>query len=321
VRIVPRPFILPLSLLLTFLFSTPSASGWGCKGHQIVALIAENHLNSPARTIALQILAASPIDPKLPSYCGATTDPLADASTWADDVRQARPDTASWHFIDIPRGAPEKDVAKYCPPDTGCVVTALADQLRILRDAASSPRARADALRFVIHFVGDIHQPLHTDTNNDLGGNCVPVSFLGRTPAASGPDRGVFIPNLHEVWDVEIIERLTGGESPRQVAEELERKFSAKAPAWESQPTDFSAWAWESHALAESTAYGRLPRRIAIQVPRPTTSCADDPIRVGMPQLDESLGDDYQNAAAPVVQEQLAKAGTRLAALLNSLLP
>ncbi|MGA2511269.1 MAG: S1/P1 nuclease [Candidatus Acidiferrales bacterium] len=310
------------ALLIGFavLAAVPSAWGWGCKGHQIVALIAEQHMTAHARDATLQILAASPIDPSLARYCQPIVpDPFADSSTWADDERKVKPDTGPWHFVDIPRSARESDIAKYCPPVTGCVTSALADEVRILRDPKAAPQARADALRFLIHFVGDIHQPLHSTTNNDLGGNCVPVAFFDRAPVESKPLSGVFYPNLHEVWDVEIVEHFSPGEPASQVAKKLDQKFSAKESAWESQPADFPAWAWESHQLAESTVYGRLPHAIPIQTPRSITSCADDASRAAMSQLDEKLGDDYQNAAAPVAQEQLAKAGVRLAALLNSI--
>ena len=324
---------------MSSLAAVQPAHAWGCKGHQAVALIAEAHLTPHARETALSILNAVPIDPTLPRYCGASgLDPFADASTWPDDIRKLRPDTPPWHFIDIPRGAPTSDITKYCLPQEGCVTSALTEQVRVLRDPNSSAQAKADALRFIIHFVGDIHQPLHASTNNDLGGNCVPVTFFGQAPqegppgrrlvepggsVQSNPGSGVFNPNLHEVWDVEIIERFSSGESSQNLAKELDRKFSARMRAWQSRPADFSAWAWESHELAEKVAYGELPHRIPIAAPRPIASCADLSAteRAGLLQLRENLADDYENAAAPVVQEQLAKAGARLASLINSIWP
>jgi hypothetical protein len=309
-------FIRVLLFVGVALTAVQPASGWGCKGHQIVALLAENHLTPRARAMVSDILAADPISPTLSRYCKQTgLDAFADSSTWADDERGVRPDTAPWHFIDIPRGAREGNVSKYCSPATGCVTSALAAQMRVLRDPKASAQARGDALRFVIHFVGDVHQPLHASTNNDLGGNCVPVSFFGRSPTESRPGSGIFDPNLHEVWDVEIIERFSAGESPAQVAKELDQKFQAREVAWQSAPPDFAAWAWESHQLAENTAYGKLPHRIPIETPRAVTGCAAG----NNAAIDESLGADYQSTAAPVVQEQLAKAGIRLAALLNSI--
>jgi hypothetical protein len=306
-----------LLVAAAILITVPTAWGWGCKGHQVVASIAENHLTPRTRAMVSDILAADPISPTLSRYCKQTgLDAFADSSTWADDEREVRPDTAPWHFIDIPRSARESDVAKYCPPATGCVTSVLAAQLRVLRDPKASAQARGDALRFVIHFVGDIHQPLHASTNNDLGGNCVPVSFFGRSPAPSRPGSATFDPNLHEVWDVEIIERFSPGESPAQVAKELDQKFRTRESSWQS-PTDFVAWAWESHQLADSTAYGKLPRSIPIETPRPVTSCAASDNAA----VDEHLDAAYQSASAPAVQEQLVKAGIRLSALLNSIWP
>jgi S1/P1 Nuclease len=308
---------------LVVLATVPTVWGWGCKGHEIVALIAEAHLTPRARAMAFKILAGSPISATLSRYCKEPgLDAFVDSSTWADDERTVLPDTAPWHFIDIPRGARESSINEYCPPATGCVTTALADQLAILRNRNATAQAHADALRFIIHFVGDIHQPLHDTTNDDRGGNCVPVAFFDRAPHETNPTDENYNPNLHEVWDVEIIERFMNGQTPQQAADELEEMFHAQMPAWRSQSANFKSWAWESHQLAESTTYGRLPTKIAIETPRPVESCADDDhISARMLRLNENLGSEYQDAAAPVVREQLAKAGIRLAALLNSIWP
>ena len=305
-------------LALATLAAVPSAGAWGCKGHEVVALIAERHLSDRAQQMVVNLLATRSSDPPLAHTCPETGDRFVDASTWADDIRRVRPETGPWHFIDVPRGAPKSNLSQYCPP-SGCITSALADELQILRDPSLAPATRADALRFAIHFVGDIHQPLHASTNNDLGGNCVPVTFFGHTPAPSGPQSTLFIPNLHEVWDTEIIERLSAGQSAWDLAQELERKFSGPISAWRAKPTDFAAWAWESHELAEKIVYGRLPHLLPIETPRRMTKCPLGGDR-GPFEL-ENLGDDYQAAASAVIEEQLAKAGARLAALLNSLWP
>jgi hypothetical protein len=330
----PRRFVCIFFLAFGFLVATPSAWAWGCEGHQIVALIAEKHLNPRAAKMSRQILVESPIDAALSRYCKQTgLDPFVDSSTWADDERSVKPDTGPWHFIDIPRGAPKGDLAQYCPPSTGCVLSALAAQVRILRDSTATAQARADALRFVIHLVGDIHQPLHDTTNDDMGGNCVPVTFFDRAPQEKNLQRESYSPNLHAVWDEGIIERFAPPQdaqapTPQQIADEIseadkiDADFHTRMSSWQSQPSDFAAWAWESHELAEEVAYGRLPQKIAIEPPRMVQSCADDDhISTRMLHLDERLADDYENATAPVVQEQLAKAGARLAALLNSIWP
>ena len=213
-------------------------------------------------------------------------------------------------------------LAKYCPPSTGCVTSAIADELAVLRNPKATPQEKADALRYLIHFVGDLHQPLHTTTNNDLGGNCVPVAFDGRAPEETNAESETYRPNLHGVWDTDIIEHFTRGETPEQVAEELENKFKAQIAAWKSEPVDLTAWVWESHRIAEDTVYGRLPVKVPVETPRDVHSCADDDhISARMLKLHEQLGDAYATAAEAAIQEQLAKAGVRLADVLNSLWP
>jgi hypothetical protein len=317
-------FTVPILGAISIAFAcAPNARAWGCQGHQAVAYIAEAHLNRRARATALGILSAAPIDPSLPRYCQPrATDPFADASTWADDIRRVRPQTAPWHFIDIPRGAHRGSLARYCPPATGCVVSALEDEVRTLKNPRASAKDRAGALRFLIHVVADMHQPLHDVTNNDLGGNCVPVEFFGEQPQEMNVEHDYFRPNLHGVWDVGIIDQFDHGESSQQLARDLDRKYRTRIAAWEKQPIDFDAWVWESHALAGSVAYGKLPHAIPVEAPVPVSSCADDHhVSERILRYHEDLGASYEAAAAPVVQLQLAKAGARLAAVLDALWP
>ena len=307
-----------------FLFAivglAPSARGWGCTGHQVVAVIAEEHLSPHARDMVAQILAAGPIDPALRRFCGANTlDAFADSSTWADDQRSIQPDTAGWHFIDIPRGVAKGDIAPYCPPSTSCITRAIDDQMAILRNINASAQARADALRYIIHFFGDLHQPLHATSNNDLGGNCVPVSFFGAAPQERNVTKESYAPNLHGIWDTDILERFAGGQTPQQFADEMSVKFKGQIPAWLRERVDVVSWAWESHQLAEDSVYGALPRKVAIETPVEVKACSDDQhISTRMLNLHEQIGADYQAVAEGVIQEQLTKAGIRLAAALNA---
>jgi len=330
----PRRFAVVCFVVFGFFAAAPATRAWGCEGHQIVARIAENHLNPHAAKMSRQILAESPIDPALSRYCKQPgLDAFIDSSTWADDIRSSRPDTGNWHFIDIPRGVSQGDWRTYCPPATSCVVAALAAQVQILRDPTAAAAARADALRYIIHFVGDIHQPLHDTTNNDMGGNCIPVSFFGQAPMETNLERESYSPNLHGVWDTGLIAHFAPPQdapapTPQQVADELaeadkiDGAYRAQMPSWQVHPTDFAAWAWEGHALAEKYAYGRLPNKVAIEKPRPIESCADDDhVSMRLLRFGEQLGDPYENATAPVVRQQLATAGARLAALLNSIWP
>jgi hypothetical protein len=306
-----------------FLFAPSSAWAWGCEGHQVVALIAERNLTPHALAMVKQILRDGPIDPSLSRYCKeGGSDPMADASTWPDDIRTLRPETAPWHYIDIPRGTSHQDMAKFCPLPESCVTQAISDQLAILRSPEINPQKRADALRFLIHFVGDLHQPLHATTNNDQGGNCVPVAFFDVLPQLRNPETESYAPNLHGVWDVNILARMTTGKTPEQVASELEESLQSKIARWKKASADVNGWAWESYQLARKKAYGKLPVRVLLETPQSITSCADDNhVSARLLKLNERLERQYQDAAAPVVQQQIAKSGARLALLLNQLWP
>jgi hypothetical protein len=308
--------------MFAFLLGCSPVFAWGCKGHQIVALIAENLLNPKTRMMVQEILDAAPIDPALSRYCGPSgLDAFADSSTWADDERSIRPETAPWHYLDIPRGAAKAPVSKFCAAG-GCITSAIEAQLAILRDLKASARARGDALRFLIHFVGDLHQPLHLISNNDRGGNCVPVAFFDLEPTQTNPQKEDYRPNLHSVWDTDIVERLSQGQTPQQAADGLEIKLRAQSIDWQSKSIDLDSWAWGNHDIAEQTAYGKLSTKIAIEPPRPVASCADDNhISARMLALHEKVDESYQAAAEPVVQQQLVKAGIRLAMLLNNYRP
>lgn len=314
------------SCIVLFLVSTvlaPPASAWGCKGHYITALIAEKHLNPHARAMVAKILEAGPIDSKLPRYCSETVvDAFADASTWADDERSVNAATAGWHFIDIPLGVHTGDLSSYCPSATGCITKAIANQLALLRELTTPAEARADALRYVVHFIGDIHQPLHTTSNNDLGGNCVPITFFGHAPAETNAKTESFRPNLHAIWDTDLIVQFSADRTPQQLADDLDSQFKDQISSWQSGSLDPNVWAWEIHEVAERAVYGFLPVKIATEPAREVATCADDEhISMRMLNLKESVAEDYQKTVTPVIQEQLSKAGIRLAAILNALWP
>src|SRR3981189_984863 len=325
-RAAPRggriiPFFLFLAAVM-FLFAPSSVWAWGCEGHQVVALIAERNLTPHALAMVMQILRDGPIDPSLSRYCKeGGTDPMADASTWPDDIRTLRPETPPWHYIDIPRGTSHQDIAKFCPLPESCVTQAITDQLAILRSQNIDPQKKADALRFLIHFVGDLHQPMHATSNNDQGGNCVPVAFFDALPQLRNPDTESYAPNLHGVWDTNILERMTTGKTSEQVASELEESFRSQITRWKKASPDVNGWAWESYRLAQK-AYGKLPVHIPVESPQLVKSCADDNhISTRMLKLNERLEQPYQDVAAPIVQRRIAQAGARLALLLNQLWP
>jgi hypothetical protein len=244
------------------------AHAWGSEGHRIIAEIAEQYLEPGAARQVRELLALD----------NATT--LAEVSTWADEIRRQRRDTASWHFVDIPLEAPAYDAARDCPRGA-CVVAQIDRFVGELRDRRLPPRQRLEALKFVVHFVGDVHQPLHTADNDDRGGNEVRVQFDGRAT------------NLHAVWDRQILAPAVGGDE-RSYALRLARTITpAEIAAWRGGSS--AEWATESHSVAQRVIYGELQHRGTLQA-------------------------SYGQAALPVVNQQLERAGVRLAAVLNAVL-
>jgi hypothetical protein len=303
------------------LLSPVRAWPWGCEGHQAIAMIAEKHMTAHALAKSNQLLRTQPIDPTLPRFCSAQgLDLMADSSTWADDLRRVRPEAGPWHYIDIPRDAPRSAMAASCPASTGCVTSALAHQIELLRSASTDPRVRADALRFVIHLVGDLHQPLHCVSNNDMGGNCVPIDFFGNAPVEKNLQYETYAPNLHGIWDFSIIQRIKGPAALAQWAAALDQKFRSQDDAWEKAGVNVDDWAWESHELADAVVYAKLPVAIPVERPVPVKGCGDDNhISTRMLDLHEQVWQPYVNAVAPAIDEQIAKAGVRLAMVLNQI--
>lgn len=311
-----RPNVLKLAVLtvLAWPFLAGSALAWGCKGHQTVALIAEKHLTLEARQYLDKLLTENPVDPQLKRYCGNFSGSLlADSSTWPDDIRNVE-HNGPWHYIDIPRGAARAPLASFCG-ESGCVTQAIAEQLAILKDAHADPHKRADAVRYLVHFVGDLHMPLHASTNNDEGGNCVPVRYFRRKPRERNHS---YVPNLHALWDTAIVERDMEGADPVEYAEFLEEFFKDELSNWQKSGIHVEDWAWESHDLAETSVYGELVPKDPVEAPVAVRACTDDN-NVGERLLNLHFVADahYQEVAAPVVEKRIAQAGIRLALLLN----
>jgi len=300
--------------LLVLLFWPTAAQAWGCKGHQTVALIAEKHLTPEARQWVLKLLSENPIDPKLSRYCGgASRDLMADASTWADDVRGERKN-GPWHYIDIPRGSKRGPLEPFCGQE-GCVTRAISEQLAILKDPKADAVKRAEALRYIIHFVGDLHQPLHTVTNADEGGNCVPVKYFRRGPHEHNHS---FSPNLHSIWDTAILERDAEGADPAEYAETLDAQFAADIEGWQKAGIHVDEWVWEGYDFAENVVYGDLTPKVAIEPNVVLHSCSDDN-NIGERLLHQNItaGEAYQEKAASVTEKRIAEGGVRLAMILN----
>ena len=118
---------------------------------------------------------------------------LAEVSTWADQIRVQRPETAPWHYVNIPIHLQLVESSGFDPtrdcPNEACVVAKIEQFERVLTDRQASDRQRLEALKYLVHFIGDVHQPLHASKNQDRGGNEVPVMFMGSQT------------NLHAIWE------------------------------------------------------------------------------------------------------------------------
>lgn len=162
------------------------ALAWGPQGHRIVAKIAQDGLNARAQAAVAGLLA------------GERNPTLAGVANWADDLRYRDPDlfrrTSHWHYVDFRGGDCNYQPSRDCP-NGDCVIAATEQQLRALGDIRQPRQARVQALKFVVHFIGDMHQPLHASNHDDRGGNDYQIHVYGRGT------------NLHHVWDGLIIGR------------------------------------------------------------------------------------------------------------------
>ena len=313
------------TLLLLCVVSFQSVGfGWGCSGHQIVALIAERQLNDKAAA-QVQALLLNNTTLTLSKFCQTSLSPIAKYATWADDFKNTTAGSATkpWHFLDIPlTAAAPPSPGDFC--DQGCVTKAIEDSRKTLKSKTSTKAAKTKALAFLIHFVGDEHQPLHASTNDDRGGNCFPVTYFGKKPKLS--TSGTYSPELHGIWDKDILERIgniktgTRDDDVTQFVDSLMSDFEEKFPSWSSAPIDVQAWAWESHQLATSESYGKLPVHVDPLQPVPVVQCTDDN-NIGQTLLNknEKISQKYVSAVDDTIKEQLAKGGTRLAMVLNEI--
>ena len=249
-KIIASKFL--FALIFSSLCTPAAAFAWGCEGHQLIALIALKQLVPNALNKAHQLLRGKPIDSHLERLCEASAlDVLVNVSTWADDIRNERRETAHWHFVEIPLNAPRNDLNHFCPSEAGCVVKAIHEHADLLRSGSGTIRKKAEALMFLIHFVGDLHQPLHTAGNGDRGGNCLPIAFFGTRPELQGNTmeelaKENFRPNLHAVWDNDLVKRVSGNRTVSEFSELLSREFVKQIASWKRQPINIDDWSWES---------------------------------------------------------------------------
>ena len=272
-----------------------SASAWGDEGHELVGLVAEHYLQPAVRARVHELLEQDD--------SGLTARDLAHECTWADKYRDSDRDTTrvryqgtrEWHFVDLE--IQRSDVNRACygrpplPPQSrassgpaqDCIIDKIDQFSAELENPATDRTERRLALQFLLHLVGDVHQPLHASDDHDQGGN--------RKRASA---RGIEADTLHHDWDTEFVALL--GSNDTEIARVLIAHISARDRVLWSSGTARD-WAVETHGVAKAHAYGLLP-------PSTTGSYY-------------RLPEAYVADATRVTREQLSKAGVRLAFLLN----
>ena len=263
-------------LVVAVCFADPQNPGaWEASGHRVVARIASEFLTPSAKAEVKRIL---------------QDEDFVAASTWADQIIASRPDTATWHVVRIPMEASTIDRTRDCAGPNGCV----ADRVVALRRALTLPPRMAgpalqrESLKFLIHLVADLHQPLACV---DRDGREVPVA-LGSAPDSTRT-------TLHALWTRDLVSR--PGVSEDAYVQELLKDLAARPVPEEAFNTE--AWATESHRLAVEVAYGYPGALIAPPAGVPVT-----------------LDSAYLARARAAIDRQLAIAGVRLARILNVVL-
>lgn len=257
------------------------AFAWGPEGHETVGYIAQDRLSPAAQAGVQQLLGPG--------------GSLAAVAPWADEYREQDRSTGDWHFINLEVRRDENlgTEAAACRghgKDDDCVVDQIQEDARIIGDPKAPQAQRATALMFLVHFVGDLHQPLHCADDQDYGGNDKHVVFTDADGSSSRL-------SLHQVWDRMVGLRAPGG--ARGLATALEGQITQQAVvAWANGTP--GTWALESYQIAKTQIYAHM---------------APGPTRRGQ---DLQLGPGYASEMQPIAAIQLEKAGIRLAWILNS---
>lgn len=249
---------------------------WGQEGHSVVAEIAQRRLSSGAASTVESLLGKG--------------HSLASISNWADDVRGERPATSNWHFADIPVVSDTYVPARDCTPDPekgDCIVAEL-DRLKSELRCASG-QEKIEALKFAVHFVADIHQPMHT-VLEEFGGNLIEVDLTMNGLTCTHNCEPVHT-NFHRAWDSDLIHKTVFNWGT--YVERLENGWLKSAEARQAgidggKPAD---WVVETHQFAQKV-WQLLPNN-------------------------KKLDEGYYKQALPIMDRQLGIAGLRLARFLN----
>lgn len=250
-------------------------SAWGWEAHKLVCALAEEQLTPTARTLVDRLMEDGAELKK-----GGRN--FAESCLWPDNVKySSHQSTYEHHFINVPSDALSVDFARDCAA-INCTAASLQQALTYLSQPTDGDRSelrRAAALRFLGHYVGDMHQPLHVGNSADWGGNKITVRWRGEET------------NLHAMWDYVMPEKM-GLKHPDSVRF-LMTVTSNLDPDYDNVPN----WFNESLALARSHAY------------------VDEHGKLIKPGA--TVSDDYFERAKPILIERIALAGARLADMLN----
>lgn len=209
-----KPIVSILAVVLIFV-----SISWGVTGHKTVADIALNHLTPKAKAAVAELLGSQS---------------MADIASWADEVRN-QPEyrnTAPEHFINVGLGLTHESFVQQVENQAQTnVYKALQENVTVLQDTKSTKDQKAFALKFIIHFVGDMHQPMHVSRAEDKGGNTIQVRYNGQGT------------NLHSLWDSKLLEH--GGLTDMQLAEQYDHITPAQISTWQKTPV--IDWAFESY--------------------------------------------------------------------------
>jgi hypothetical protein len=306
--------------VLTVSLSASPVLAWGPEGHRIVAMIAAAHL-SPSATAGVKMLLQSDPASKKDFKKNSKGTPaevakaMSDVANWADDVKSST-STQEWHFIDLASSDKKAQIPSRCPGGE-CItekVKAMAPNLKTGTSLPHTPTpfTATDELKFVIHFMGDLHQPLHCATNADAGGNCLKTAGYGR-------------PEFHSAWDGGMIQKvLLKGTNEAGLATSLDTRFASKFSSIVSV-TDVDDMAVESHLVAFQAAYGPLLAKSLLPAPEPRpflkllpADCATKASDFFNINPHPKLSTLYDQTTFDTVSQQLATGGYRLATMLNS---
>ncbi|RFZ91210.1 hypothetical protein D0C36_19940 [Mucilaginibacter conchicola] len=195
---------------------------WGFKGHRAIATIAQKHLTSNTAYVVSAYL---------------NGQAMSDVATWADENRN--PKTAGWHYLNLPLGLSHEAFVSAVSQSDNNVYTAILKTEAGLKDKNLSAEAKNEALKYLIHLVGDAHQPMHVSRKEDKGGNTIQVRF---------DNKGT---NLHSLWDSKLIdhERL----SEQEIAKNYDVATLTQIKQWQADSP--MEWLWESYQIS-SELYG-----------------------------------------------------------------